>query len=144
MKVLIVEDEPFIAASVEQALNAAGITAYSAANAAEALKLTENMVFDLALLDVRLGYGESGLMLAEMLLENHAIPTLLLTGLDELPEHVGSFVLGVLHKPFTGDDVVLAVHAVRAAVQGRAVAVKPRSLTFYGGRVRTAETGLVA
>ena len=144
MQVLIVEDEPFIAASVEQALNAAGIVAYSATTAAEALKLAENMIFDLALLDVRLGYGESGLMLAEMLLENHAIPTLLLTGLNELPEHVGSFVLGVLHKPFTGDDVVLAVHAVQAAVQGRAVAVQPRSLTFYGGRVRSVETGVIA
>lgn len=144
MQVLIVEDEPFIAASVEQALNAAGIAAYSATNAGEALKLAEKILFDLALLDVRLGYGESGLMLAEMLLEHHAIPTLLLTGLNDLPEHVGSYVLGVLHKPFTGDDVVLAVHAVRAAVQGNPVVARPRSLTFYGGRVRTAEAGVPA
>lgn len=139
MYVLIVEDEPFIAANIEQALNDAGITALSASSAAEALKLTERTTFDLALLDVRLGYGESGLMLAEMLLENHAIPTLLLTGLNELPDHVGSFVLGVLHKPFTGEDVVQAVHAVRAAVQGQPVTAKPRSLTFYGGRNHPAQ-----
>jgi DNA-binding response OmpR family regulator len=134
MHVLIVEDEPFIAASVEDALGKAGIATRSAGNAAEALRLAETTRFDLALLDVRLGYGESGLMLAEMLLESHAVPTLLLTGLNELPAHVGAFVLGVLHKPFSGDDVVAAVHAVRRVVAGQPVEHPPRNLTFYGGR----------
>jgi DNA-binding response OmpR family regulator len=134
MYVLIVEDEPFIAASVEDALGNAGIATRSAGNAAEALRLAETTRFDLALLDVRLGYGESGLMLAEMLLESHAVPTLLLTGLNELPDHVGAFVLGVLHKPFSGDDVVAAVHAVRRIVAGQSVEHPPRNLTFYGGR----------
>ncbi len=136
MHVLIVEDEPLIAASVEDALSGAGISTRSAANAAEALALAERIRFDLALLDVRLGYGESGLMLAEMLLESHAMPTLLLTGLSDLPHHVGAFVLGVLHKPFTGQDVVAAVHAVRRVVAGQAVEQQPHNLTFYGGRNR--------
>ncbi len=136
MHVLIVEDEPLIAASVEDALGGAGISTSSAATAAEALALAERTRFDLALLDVRLGYGESGLMLAEMLLESHAVPTLLLTGLSKLPDHIGAFVLGVLHKPFSGEDVVAAVHAVRRVVAGQAVEHPPRNLTFYGGHRR--------
>ncbi|WP_114394187.1 response regulator [Oleisolibacter albus] len=137
MQILIVEDDAIVAHDVEETLRTTGVEVYVAANADDALSLAERTAFDLALLDVRLGYGESGLMLAEMLLERHAIPSLLVTGLGELPEHVGSYALGVLAKPFSPGDLVSAVQAVRSALTGQTVPAGPAGLTLFSGRDRS-------
>lgn len=135
MQILVVEDEALVAQDIESTLRSAGIEVYAAAGTDEALSLAERTEFDLALLDVRLGYGESGLMLAEMLLDRHAVPSLLLTGMGELPGHIGAFALGVLAKPFTPGDLVSAVQAVRAALTGGPVPAGPAGLTLFTERV---------
>ncbi|MFC7332379.1 response regulator [Rhodocista pekingensis] len=138
MKILAVDDDAITALDVEQTLRATGAEILTASGADEALELAERIQFDLALLDARLGYGESGFMLAQMLLERHAVPSLLVTGLAEVPDHVGAYALGVLHKPFSPADLVAAVVTVRSALTGGPAGGGPPGLTLFANRETSA------
>ncbi|ENZ83396.1 response regulator [Caulobacter vibrioides] len=67
---LVVEDELFVAMLVEDLLSDLGCEVVGpAASASEAVRLAERESFDLALLDVNLGDGETSFRTAEILRE---------------------------------------------------------------------------
>lgn len=137
MKILVVEDEELVAMTVVDALEAEGFTVEHAPGTDAALALAAVSAFDLALVDARLAYGDSGLATCQILLEKFSVPSLLATGLD-IPEHVGSFALGVLHKPFTSQDLAESVRAIGSLLSGGNPGKLPARLDLFTDRQRQA------
>lgn len=83
-KVLVVEDEPLVRSLIASKLSADGFWVATASNSAEARKIADESDPDLALLDIELGHGPSGLDLAEILRQRD--PGIAIVFLTHLPE----------------------------------------------------------
>lgn len=116
--VLIVDDDPFVRATLEPALGAQGFIVTSAASAREALAIEELPM--LAMLDLHLGHGPTGMDLALELRKRHpTIGLVLLTTYDD-----PRLLSGVLPAAPRGmrylrkrdvSDISLVVSTLRAA-----------------------------
>ena len=82
--VLVVEDEALIRNLVAGQLKAEGFEVHTAASAAEARKLVDTMDPDVALLDIELGFGPTGIDLATILRKQD--PGIAIVFLTHLPE----------------------------------------------------------
>ena len=113
-RVLVVEDEAYIAFDLRQALAAAGAVVLGPVpDAAAATALVNSQAIDAAVLDVNLG-GEASFPLAEAL-AGKSVPYMFLTGYDgwSLPErHRATARLG---KPFTMSKVMQMVEQLCTA-----------------------------
>ena len=88
-KILVVEDEPLLAALIRDVLLAEGFRVALSRSSAEARKVADDFDPDLALLDIELGDGPSGIDLAHILrLQNPEIGLVFLTHIPE-PRVVG-------------------------------------------------------
>lgn len=83
-KVLVVEDEPLVRSLIASKLSADGFWVATASNSAEARRMADESDPDLALLDIELGQGPSGLDLAEILRQRD--PGIAIVFLTHLPE----------------------------------------------------------
>lgn len=130
MRVLIVEDEALVAMEIEHMLAIAGhkpialaddlVTAIAAADADKP---------DLALVDMQLARGCSGLDVAAALKER-GIPVMFATG--NCPRERGrGLALGCLHKPITDQTLAAAIAAATAVLGGRSAPTLPPSLHLY-------------
>lgn len=115
-KILIVEDDPAIAALLFDFLTEAGYKAVTAADGVEALTLFSAQAFDLILLDVMLpridGFG-----VCEVIRQKSKVPIIMLTALDSEPDQIRGLDLLVddyITKPFS-----LAVLRARVNAQLR-------------------------
>lgn len=107
-RVLIVEDEYFIASDLRRALHAAGATVLGpVGDLGSALRMVESEALDIGLLDVNLG-GEASYPVAEALTEL-GVPLLFLTGYDgwSMPERFRAAPR--MAKPFAADALVAMV-----------------------------------
>lgn len=115
MRILIVDDEPNIRATLRVALQALGHSVHEATTSAEALRLTEGEPCDVALVDLRLG-RESGLDLFEPLLaQSPGLAIIVITAHATIDTAVEAMRLGAfdyLPKPFTPAQVRAAVERV--------------------------------
>ncbi|HET8729265.1 MAG TPA: response regulator [Alphaproteobacteria bacterium] len=111
VKILIVEDDPLIAAHLETIIergrrHGVGV----AADAETALVLAERTLPAVAIVDVRLKGGIDGLTVGRELLERYGTSLVFVTAhLDQAVRHFperGVFFVG---KPFTDNDILLAV-----------------------------------
>jgi DNA-binding response OmpR family regulator len=110
--VLIVEDEPLVAITTLSALEAAHYDICGAAStSAEALRLAASTPPDLALIDIQLANGRTGLDLARELRSRFGTICLLTTGWLADDELVGLEVPAVLQKPYSDTELVAAVAA---------------------------------
>ena len=112
LRVLVVEDEWFLATIVEEYLNNLGCEVVgSAARLEDALEKARTLSFDIALLDVNLA-GTPSYPVAEMLRERN-VPFLFVTayGLSALPGALRD--TPVLAKPFVQDELAKALQAAR-------------------------------
>lgn len=130
MRVLIVEDEALVAMEIEGMLGLAGHEAIAQADdLPSAIEAAEAEKPDLALVDVRLAHGASGLDVAAALKER-GIPVLFATGNCALAE--GSEVaIGCLHKPITDRTLAGALAAAEAVMAGRQPAAVPPAMHLY-------------
>ena len=83
-KILVVEDEPLLAALIQDLLTSEGFLVAAARNSAEARRVADELDPDLALLDIELGDGPSGIDLAMILREQN--PGIGLVFLTHIPE----------------------------------------------------------
>lgn len=112
-KVLIAEDDIFIADLLEDAVREAGFDVCGVATtAADAIALGERYRPDLALLDVQLAEGGDGIEVAERLLQKMGVAILYTTGNCEQVLDRRARGIGCLAKPFTQSDAVLALSIV--------------------------------
>jgi CheY-like chemotaxis protein len=116
---LIVEDNALVAMDLEQQLLDEGheVTGI-AATAVEAVEVARTMGGDLALMDVSLADGSSGVDAARVLKESFGIPSIYITAtLPDAPE-VRSYGLGHLSKPFDENDLLSTVRFIQANMRG--------------------------
>ncbi|MBW9205769.1 response regulator transcription factor [Mumia sp. zg.B53] len=115
MRVLVVEDEPFLAEAVRDALRLEAIAADIAGDGDTALELLSVNAYDIAVLDRDIP-GPSGDEIARRIVDSGAgTPILMLTAADRLDDKASGFELGVddyLTKPFELRELVLRLRAL--------------------------------
>ncbi|MEA1831397.1 response regulator [Methylobacterium durans] len=128
LRIFVVEDEALLLMQLEMLLHVAGHRVIATAmSGAEALGLIPTLDADLALVDLRLGDGETGLAVGRSLVRAARIPVIFVTanerrvrvGDESAPSRAASGhddrcaedagVLGVIAKPYT-------VHGLQAAL----------------------------
>ncbi len=136
-RVLVVEDEPDIAALIAYQLTREGFRVETAANGNEALAAVSRELPDLVVLD-RMLPGLSGDEVLQTLRTEAAtktVPIMLLTAKREQEERIAGFELGAddyLTKPFSPRELVLRVRAILRRLEkssgeagGRVIRVGP-------------------
>ncbi|WP_138757462.1 response regulator transcription factor [Modestobacter altitudinis] len=115
MRVLVVEDEPFLAEAIRDGLRLAAIAADIAGDGDAALELLATNAYDIAVLD-RDVPGPSGDQIAESIVASGSgMPILMLTAADRLDDKASGFELGAddyLTKPFELRELVLRLRAL--------------------------------
>src|SRR6202012_2855204 len=115
MRVLIVEDEPYLAEAIRDGLRLEAIAADIAGDGDSALKLLTFNDYDIAVLDRDIP-GPSGDEIAERIVASGSgMPILMLTAADRLDDKASGFGLGAadyLTKPFDLRELVLRLRAL--------------------------------
>jgi two-component system alkaline phosphatase synthesis response regulator PhoP len=130
--ILIVEDDPDIAALVARYLDKAGYATDRAASGRDALRLVEQKTPDLIVLDLMLPHVD-GLEVCRLLRSNDAtaaIPVIMLTARAEESDRIVGLELGAddyLAKPFSPNELVARVRALLRRAQRAPAAAPPGS-----------------
>jgi two-component system, OmpR family, response regulator VanR len=115
MRVLIVEDEPYMAEAIRDGLRLEAIAADIAGDGDSALRLLDIYEYDIAILDRDIP-GPSGDEVARQIVASgKGIPILMLTAADRLDDKTSGFELGAddyLTKPFELRELVLRIRAL--------------------------------
>lgn len=115
MRVLIVEDEPYLAEAIRDGLRLEAIAADIAGDGHTALELLGVNAYDIAVLDRDIP-GPSGDEVAERIVASGSgMPILMLTAADRLDDKASGFELGAddyLTKPFELQELVLRLRAL--------------------------------
>ena len=129
-RILVVEDEIFVATEIEHVISEMGFaTVGIAADRKAALALASET--DVALVDLNLRDGPTGMAIGEALAQQHGITVLFMTA---NPSQLGNGVpgtIGVLPKPVTDSDLRAAV-AFAVSERKAGNASPPRRLQLFG------------
>lgn len=123
MRILVVEDEPAIAASVSEALIASGYQTRIAADGDEAWFLGDTEDFDLIILDLGLPRMDGLSVLKRWRAAGRHMPVLILTARGAWPERVEGIDAGAddyLAKPFQVEELMARVRALIRRSAGHA------------------------
>jgi two-component system response regulator VanR len=115
MRVLIVEDEPYLAEAIRDGLRLEAIAADIAGDGHAALELLDVNAYDVVVLDRDIP-GPSGDEIARRIVASGSgMPILMLTAADRLDDKVSGFEIGAddyLTKPFELRELVLRIRAL--------------------------------
>jgi len=114
-RVLMVEDDVYLARAVAVALRAVGYEVETVAHGNALRETTDRFHPDLAVLDVRLPSGPDGFALARQVRAEVGIPVLFLTAADALEDRLAGFEAGgddYLVKPFAMAELLARIHVV--------------------------------
>ena len=114
LRVLVVDDEPYITDVVASALVFEGFVTEEAATVAEALAKARRGAFDCIVLDVMLPDGDGFAVCRTLRDEDIATPVLFLTARDAGADKLEGLALGddYVTKPFHIDELVARIRAV--------------------------------
>jgi two-component system OmpR family response regulator len=121
MRILIIEDDPGLRRSLSATLQDEGFAVDSAVDGEEGLYKAREGLFDALVLDVMMPKMD-GWQVLEHLRVDHAVPVLMLTALDAIPERVKGLNAGAddyLTKPFDSDELVARLHALIRRAAGK-------------------------
>src|SRR4051812_24875443 len=126
MRVLLVEDEPTLAQSIELMLRSENFEVATAALGEDGLSLAGSQEHDIILLDLNLPDMSGYDVLRSLRLERVNTPVLILSGLAGINDKVKGLGFGAddyLTKPFHKDELVARIHAIvrRSAEQAEVV-----------------------
>lgn len=119
-RILIVDDDEGLLRLLGMRLTAMGFAVRTCASGAAALEEARRLVFDLAILDIRLADMDGLALLEELLLVHPGLPAIILTAHGSIPNAVEAMqkgAYGYLTKPF--DDKELEAHIEKALAQLR-------------------------
>jgi len=126
MRVLLVEDDPSTAKSLELMLNSEGYNVYCTDLGEEGVDLGKLYDYDIIILDLNLpdmhGYG----VLKKLRLAKVETPILILSGMKEPDDKVKGLVFGAddyLTKPFDKAELVARINAIVRRSKGHAQSV---------------------
>ncbi|MBD2168343.1 response regulator transcription factor [Calothrix membranacea FACHB-236] len=113
-RILIVEDEPRIAAFIEKGLRSHGFVTTVAGDAHSGSNMALSSSFDLIILDLGLP-GKDGLeILEELRGQGETLPVIILTARDDIKDKVAGFEAGAddyVTKPFRFEELLVRVKA---------------------------------
>ncbi|MCU0870155.1 MAG: response regulator [Burkholderiales bacterium] len=116
MRLLLIEDDLALGASLQKALSQAGFAVEWVRRVADARGFARQGTHDLVLLDIGLPDGSGLDLLREWRTEDAtALPVILLTARDSVEDRVGGLDLGAddyVPKPFATTELVSRIHAV--------------------------------
>ena len=141
MRILVVEDEPTLAAQLAATLQVAGYAVDTAANGRDAGYLGEVETFDAVVLDLGLPMVDGLTVLKRWRALGRTMPVLILTARGDWHEKVAGIDAGAddyLTKPFHMEELLARIRALirRAAGQASAeIACGPLVLDTRSGRV---------
>lgn len=115
MRVLVVEDEPFMAEAIRDGLRLEAIAADIAGDGNAALERLSINSYDLAVLDRDIPGPSGDEVAASIVASGSGMPILMLTAADRLDDKASGFGLGAddyLTKPFELQELVLRLRAL--------------------------------
>ena len=115
MRVLIVEDEPYLAEAVRAGLRLSAIAADIAGDGDTALELLTVNAYDIAVLDRDIPGPSGDEVAGRIVASGSGMPILMLTAADRLDDKASGFELGAddyLTKPFELKELVLRLRAL--------------------------------
>ncbi|HTN56604.1 MAG TPA: response regulator transcription factor [Microbacterium sp.] len=115
MRVLIVEDEPFLSEAIRDGLRLEAIAADIAGDGDTALELLTINSYDLAVIDRDIPGPSGDEVAAWIVASGSGIPIMMLTAADRLDDKVSGFELGAddyLTKPFELRELVMRLRAL--------------------------------
>lgn len=129
LRILVVEDEALLAFALEADLRGAGHDVVGLApSSEEALRLAESTRPDLALVDIHLMDGPTGVEVARAVAEKGDTVVLFMTAnVKRIPSDFAG-AAGVIAKPYTANGLENAVRFVSDALDGGAIPPPPWSL----------------
>jgi CheY-like chemotaxis protein len=114
VRVLVVDDEPDIRATVSAMLETEGYAVDLAANGADALVTLEASQPDLILLDMRMPVLDGWGFAAELRRRGHQVPIVVMTAARDAARWADEIAAdGFVAKPFRYDDLIGAVERAR-------------------------------
>ncbi|MFZ5663340.1 MAG: two-component system response regulator CreB [Pseudomonadota bacterium] len=134
MRLLLVEDESAIAATVQFALQADGFEVVHCLSGGEALRAAATGPFALAILDVGLP-DITGFALCRELRRERDLPVIFLTAHEAEAERVLGFELGAddyVTKPFSPRELVARVRALLRRMAAGAAPAAPQAMRVVG------------
>jgi DNA-binding response OmpR family regulator len=128
-RLLVVEDEPLVAFDTEHILTDAGFTIVGTVDrVADAIAVIDGgKTIDMVLLDVDLADG-SGISVARAA---HAAGVAVLFVTGNCPGEAVALAQGCLSKPYGQRDLIAAINAIEAAMDGKALRRLPPGLKLF-------------
>ncbi len=114
-RILAVEDDTALRQAIHSALTSQGYTVHSEPDGANVREVARAFRPDLALLDIRLPQGPSGLSIARLLRDDGELPIIFLTAADTTPDRLAGFEAGAddyLAKPFEMAELFARIRAL--------------------------------
>lgn len=141
MRILVVEDEPTLAAQLRTTLEQSGYVVEGTGSGREALFLGETENYDVVLLDLGLPQLDGLSVLRRWRAQGRTMPVLILTARDNWSEKVAGIDAGAddyLTKPFHPEELLARIRALIRRAGGQAaplLACGPVELDTRSGRV---------
>src|SRR6056297_1434896 len=126
MRVLLVEDDPTTAKSIEMMLTHANLNVYTTDLGEEGIDLAKLYDYDLILLDLGLPDMNGHEVLRQLRLARIETPILILSGADDTENKIKGFGFGAddyLTKPFHREELVARIHAIIRRSKGHSQSV---------------------
>ena len=132
MRILIVEDEALIAMMLADSLEDGGHEVMGpAATMTEALALCEGTLPDLALLDINLRDGSSGVDVARALFERWGVLSIFASGQMMEARQARDVALGYIRKPYEVQTVLRGVEVAREVMGGAKPGAVPPGFELF-------------
>lgn len=126
MRVLLIEDDPSMAKSIDLMLSSEGFNVYSTDLGEEGLDLGKLYDYDIILLDLNLPDMHGYDVLKQLRTSKVHTPVLVLTGLKDITNVVKALGNGAddyVTKPFHKQELVARIHAIIRRSQGHAESI---------------------
>ena len=126
MRVLLVEDDPTTAKSIEMMLTHANLNVYTTDLGEEGIDLAKLYDYDLILLDLGLPDMTGHEVLRQLRLARIETPILILSGADDTDNKIKGFGFGAddyLTKPFHREELIARIHAIIRRSKGHSQSV---------------------
>lgn len=126
MRVLLVEDDPAIAKSIEMMLGHANLNVYTTDLGEEGIDLAKLYDYDLILLDLGLPDMDGHDVLRQLRLARIETPILILSGDTATESKIKGFGFGAddyMTKPFHRDELVARIHAIIRRSKGHSQSI---------------------